>query len=67
MIERISVSSVDLPSDDWSSNPKVTRDGRLALFQSLASNLVPDDTNPASDVLVDSGDGRRWRWGRLVG
>lgn len=59
-------------SNDWSSNPKITRDGRLVLFESYATNLVPEDSNNAQDVFLaygpstlladgfESGDTLRW-------
>jgi hypothetical protein len=35
-----------------SNTPALSGDGRYAAFQSSASNLVPGDTNAASDVFV---------------
>ena len=35
-----------------SSTPSISRSGRFVAFSSLASNLVPDDTNNVSDVFV---------------
>ncbi|MFD8494201.1 TolB family protein [Amycolatopsis sp. NPDC059657] len=35
-----------------SDNAYVSRDGRFVAFQSFASNLVPGDTNNASDIFV---------------
>ena len=35
-----------------SSTPSMTDDGQLIAFQSLADNLVPNDTNGESDVFV---------------
>ena len=43
------LSSGELGNGD-STNVKVTPDGRWAVFQSLASNLVSGDTNGASDI-----------------
>lgn len=35
-----------------STDPAISEDGRFIAFQSAASNLVPDDTNGASDIFV---------------
>lgn len=35
-----------------SSSPSISGDGRFVAFASLASNLVPQDTNGAADVFV---------------
>jgi Tol biopolymer transport system component len=35
-----------------STDPAVSEDGRFIAFQSVASNLVPDDTNGVADVFV---------------
>ncbi|MEU9079274.1 hypothetical protein [Kitasatospora sp. NPDC048538] len=40
------------PADDWSEPLGLSADGRYALFTSLASNLVPGDTNRLYDVFV---------------
>lgn len=39
----------------WSSNPKVTADGRYVLFESDASNLVDDDFNGMRDTFLCHG------------
>jgi DNA-binding CsgD family transcriptional regulator len=39
------------PSNGSSSNPQLSADGRYVVFESSASNLVPGDTNNASDVF----------------
>jgi DNA-binding CsgD family transcriptional regulator/Tol biopolymer transport system component len=39
------------PANDTSSNPKLSADGRYVVFESRASNLVPNDTNNASDIF----------------
>ncbi|MBK7642825.1 MAG: PD40 domain-containing protein [Planctomycetes bacterium] len=51
-VERISVSSVGLQGSDDSYKGEVSADGRFVVFESLASNLVPGDTNLAWDVLL---------------
>ncbi|MET9647299.1 hypothetical protein ACFZB6_25590 [Streptomyces syringium] len=38
--------------DDWSEPLGLSTDGRHGLFSSLASNLVPGDTNRLYDVFV---------------
>lgn len=39
------------PNGDCRS-PRITPDGRWVVFDSIASNLVPDDTNNAYDVFI---------------
>lgn len=36
------------------SEPRLTSDGRLVVFESVATNLVPGDTNGQADVFVTS-------------
>ncbi|MFC5831836.1 S8 family serine peptidase [Nonomuraea insulae] len=50
--EMISVSSDGTPGDDLSGAPRVSADGRYAVFDSMASNLVPGDTNESNDVFL---------------
>ncbi|HEX9945300.1 MAG TPA: hypothetical protein VGG03_25095 [Thermoanaerobaculia bacterium] len=50
--ERVSVDSNGVEADSVSELAAVSADGRFVAFASLASNLVPDDTNNASDVFV---------------
>ncbi|MEV7188050.1 hypothetical protein [Kitasatospora sp. NPDC093102] len=49
---RVNVSPDGAPADDWSEPLGLSADGRYALFTSLASNLVPGDTNRLYDVFV---------------
>jgi Tol biopolymer transport system component len=49
---RVSVSSRDRQGNGPSSDPAISADGRFVSFSSEASNLVPGDTNRASDVFV---------------
>ena len=49
---RISVSSAGEQMGEESSWPSISSDGRFVVFMSNASNLVPDDTNDATDVFV---------------
>lgn len=50
--ERVSVSSEGQQSNDRSVLPAISGDGRHVAFFSLASNLVPGDTNEQWDVFV---------------
>jgi subtilisin family serine protease len=52
MIERVSISANGTNSNDWSTFPSLSADGRFFAFQSFASNLVPRDSNGAYDVFV---------------
>ncbi len=49
---RVSVSSAGAQSNNDSSEAAISADGRYVAFDSLASNLVPSDTNSAQDVFV---------------
>jgi Tol biopolymer transport system component len=56
--ERISVSTAGEQANDISSVGAMSPDGRYVAFRSLASNLVPGDTNSRWDVFVrDRGTG----------
>jgi len=50
--ELISVSTAGVQGNGGSSYPQITPDGRYVAFMSLASNLVPNDTNNVLDVFV---------------
>ena len=51
--ERVSVDSFANQADGGhSSNPAISANGRFVAFESVASNLVPGDTNGANDVFV---------------
>ncbi|MGP3965815.1 S8 family serine peptidase [Nonomuraea sp. 3N208] len=50
--ERVSVSSEGVQGDGLSGSPRLSGDGRFAVFISDAANLVPGDTNDRSDVFV---------------
>jgi len=52
--QRVSVDSAGNQGNDysWSEFPTISADGRYVAFQSHAFNLVPGDTNDASDVFV---------------
>src|SRR5262249_18468776 len=53
-IERVSVASDGTGANEWSGDFGlcVSADGRYVAFASLASNLVPGDTNGYWDVFV---------------
>ena len=48
----VSVAHDGGPADGDSRQPQVSGDGRLVVFQSFATNLVPGDTNGVGDVFV---------------
>lgn len=50
--ERVSVASGGAEADSVSELAAISTDGRFVAFASLASNLVPGDTNDVSDVFV---------------
>jgi WD40-like Beta Propeller Repeat len=50
--ERLSVNSSGIEANAWSQNPSISADGRFVAFENGADNLVPGDTNGASDVFV---------------
>ncbi len=49
--EVVSVSSGGTPANGWCGEPQISSDARYVLFVSLASNLVPFDTNGLADVF----------------
>ena len=51
-ISRASVDSAGNQANAESWFPSLSADGRIVAFQSMASNLVPNDTNDAWDVFV---------------
>lgn len=56
---RVSVTSRGEEPNDDSSAPSISADGNSIAFQSLASNLAPNDENRQSDIFVhDSAMGR---------
>ena len=50
--DRVSVASNGAEANHHSDNPAISADGRYVAFSSLASNLVPGDTNGRVDVFV---------------
>jgi Tol biopolymer transport system component len=49
---RASVDSSGLEADKSSFNPAISANGRFVAFHSLATNLVPNDTNGTVDIFV---------------
>ncbi|MDO9116551.1 MAG: hypothetical protein Q7U39_01220 [Nitrospira sp.] len=49
---RVSISSSGVQGNGGSFSPALTPDGRVVVFESLASNLVPEDTNRHRDIFV---------------
>lgn len=49
---RVSVDSTGAQGNDSSSDAAISADGRYVAFDSLASNLVPGDTNGVHDIFV---------------
>jgi hypothetical protein len=50
--EMVSVSSSERQGDDISSGPAISRTGQFVAFMSLATQLVPDDTNREADIFL---------------
>jgi Tol biopolymer transport system component len=50
--ERVSISTAGVGANDYCSAPMLSADGRFAMFSSVATNLVPGDTNGVSDIFV---------------
>jgi hypothetical protein len=51
-ITRVDVNSQGQVANRASSRPRISGDGFSVIFQSDATNLVPDDTNNVTDVFV---------------
>ena len=52
MTTRVSVDSNGAQANNGSSAPSISADGRYIAFDSLATNLVPNDTNGRNDIFV---------------
>ena len=50
--ERMSVAADGTQGDGSSNTPALSADGRFVAFESLATNLVPGDTNDRGDVFL---------------
>jgi Tol biopolymer transport system component len=51
-VERVSVASDGTEGNDSSFDPEISANGRYVAYQSLASNLVPGDTNGTDDIFL---------------
>jgi Tol biopolymer transport system component len=49
---RVSLSSTGAQGDDASTISSISANGRFVVFESVATNLVPGDTNGVSDVFL---------------
>lgn len=49
---RISVGMNGIQANGGSFSPEITPDGRIVVYESMASNLVADDTNRQRDIFV---------------
>jgi len=52
LTERVSESTAGVAGNSGSFAPSISTDGRLVVFTSAASNLVPGDTNGTYDVFL---------------
>ena len=52
VIDRVSLNSGGVQGNGNSERPSISMSGRFVAFDSLANNLVPGDTNIASDIFV---------------
>jgi Tol biopolymer transport system component len=52
LTERVNVSSGGMQANDRSAWSAISADGRYVTFKSMASNLVPNDTNETWDIFV---------------
>lgn len=51
-IERVSIAHDGSEPDRLSDQPSLSADGRYVVFESNATNLVPDDTNSRRDIFL---------------
>ncbi len=51
-LERVSVSSAGVEANDYTYSASINEDGRYVVFESDATNLVPDDLNARTDIFV---------------
>ena len=49
---RVSIDSLGVAGNNFSTNPSISADGRVVAFTSAANNLVSNDTNGCNDVFV---------------
>ena len=55
-VQRLSVSTSGVQANAGSDQPAIDHSGRVVAFRSGATNLVPGDTNGASDIFVRDRD-----------
>ena len=53
---RVSVDSAGLQGNGISNDDSISADGRYVVFASVASNLVPGDTNEVRDIFVHAAE-----------
>lgn len=53
---RVSVDSAKAQANGESANPAISADGRYVVFESAATNLVPNDTNDLKDIFLHDRD-----------
>ncbi len=51
-LELVSVDGANNLADFGSSRPSISADGRMVAFQSMATNLVANDTNAREDIFI---------------
>jgi Tol biopolymer transport system component len=56
VITRESITTGGAEANGTSLNPSISADGRFVAFESLATNLVPGDTNGVMDVFIRDRD-----------
>ncbi len=59
---RVSLGPPSVQGDQPSGRPQISADGRFVAFQSVATNLVPGDTNSAPDIFVHDRTPVRGYW-----
>ncbi|MEQ1871678.1 MAG: Ig-like domain-containing protein, partial [Vicinamibacterales bacterium] len=64
-VERVSVDSSGQAANGASYVPKISADGRVVIFQSYASNLVPNDGNAAAVVDLFARDRQTGQTSRI--
>lgn len=53
---RVSINSVFIQGNNSSSASSISSNGRYVVFESLAINLVSDDTNAVRDIFIHDRD-----------
>jgi subtilisin family serine protease len=52
LVYRASVDTLGSDGNGWSTNPKISADGRYVTFRSTSTDLVSGDTNNATDIFI---------------